>query len=296
MENQKSKSPTFLIVFVSILGIAVIALGYLYFDNKKKSEEIISQLQEYGEIVQQQKESLETELRNIMVQYDSLMTENDTMNLKLAIQQDKIERLLKLRLSDAQKIKKYEKELGTIREVLKSYIVQIDSLNTRNMELMVENKELRTESKRVETMNRQLSEEKEELLTITNEAKTLVAANISAVGLSKRNREQMRFSKIENIRVDFILRKNSVTEPGTKTIYLRLLRPDDLVLGSPESGVIMVNDIELPFSASREVIYENADVPVAIFWENNGDLVGGNYKIELYESGKLIGESEFTLK
>ncbi len=296
MENTKNNTKSVMLIFVIILAVAILVLGYFYYTQKKESEKIISQLEEYGQFISDQKDSLEYELKGIIVQYDSLMTENDTMNLKLAQQQDKIERLLRMRMSDAQKIKKYEKELGTIREVLKTYIVQIDSLNTRNKELMVENKELKNESARVTTMNRQLSEEKEELLTITSEAKTLVASDILGVGLSKRSREINRFAKVEKIRVDFTIRKNSVAEPGEKTIYLRLLRPDGLVLGSAEASVITVNGEDIPYSASREVMYENTDVPMAIYWDNNGDLVGGNYKIEIYEGGKLIGESELALK
>ena len=79
-------------------------------------------------------------------------------------------------------------------------------------------------------------------------------------------------------------------------IYLRLIRPDNLVLSPPEPSVVMVNGEEIPYSANREVTYENNDVPVSIYWDNNGDLVGGNYIIELYEDGKMIGESEFALK
>lgn len=296
METRKNNSSTLMITLVIILGVAILVIAYFYYTQKQESKKVIAQLEEYGQLISDQKDSLEYELKGIIVQYDSLMTENDTMNLKLTVQQDKIEQLLKLRLSDAQKIRKYEKELGTIRNVLKSYIVQIDSLNTRNKELMVENKELRTQSARVETINRQLSEEKEELLTITSEAKTLVASNITGVGLSKRSREINRFAKVVKIRIDFILRKNSVAQAGEKTISLRLLRPDGLVLGSAEAEVIRVNDEDIPVSASRTVVYENSDVPMAIYWDNNGDLVGGNYKIELYEGGKLIGESEFSLK
>lgn len=296
MEQTKNRSLGLMITLVVILGIALILIGYLYYTQKQESEAAIAQLEEYSDLIASQKDSLENELRSIIVQYDSLMTENDTMNLKLAMQQDKIERLLKLRLSDAQKIRKYEKELGTIREVLKSYIVQIDSLNTRNKELMVENKELRTRSERVESENKQLSEEKQELITITSEAKTLVASNIIGVGLSKRSREVNKFSRVETIKIDFVLRKNSVAEPGPKDIYLRLIRPDSLVLSAAEPGIFISNGNELPYSASREVLYENVDIPVAIYWDNNGDLVGGNYRIELYENGKIIGESEMVLK
>lgn len=278
------------------MAIALMVVAYLFYTQKKESESVISKLEEYSGLIESQKDSLETELKGIIVQYDSLMTENDTMNLKLAMQQDKIERLLKLRLSDTQKIRAYEKELGTIRGVLRSYIVQIDSLHTLNKELLVENVELRTKSAKVENINKQLAEDKEELITITNEAKTLVASDIIGVGLNKRSNDTNRFKQVEKVRVDFVLRKNSVSKPGPKMIYLRLIRPDNLVLSSPDPGVLSLNGEEIPFSANREVIYENNDVPVSIFWDNNGDLVGGNYVIELYEDGKLIGSSEFALK
>jgi len=294
--EKKNSSLSYLITLIVVLAIALMVIGYLFYTQKKESEAVIEKLEEYSGLVESQKDDLETELTGIIVQYDSLMTENDTMNLKLAMQQDKIERLLKLRLSDTQKIRAYEKELGTIRGVLRSYIVQIDSLNTRNKELLVENVELRTKSNRVENINKQLSEEKEELITITNEAKTLVASDITGIGLNKRSREQNRFKLIVKIRVDFILRKNSVSQPGPKMIYLRLIRPDNLVLSPPEPGILSINGEEIAYSANREVIYENNDVPVSIFWDNNGDLVGGNYIIELYEDGKLIGSSEFALK
>lgn len=294
--EKKNSSLSYLVTLLVVLAIALIVIGYLFYTQKKESEMVIAKLEEYSGLIEAQKDTLESELRGIIVQYDSLMTENDTMNLKLAMQQNKIESLLRLRLSDAQKIRKFEKELGTIRGILRSYIVQIDSLNTLNKELMVENITLRTQSARIENINRQLSEDKKELITITNEAKILVAANITGVGLNKRSREQNRFSKIEKIRIDFILRKNSISKPGAKMIYLRLIRPDNLVLSPPEPGIVIVNGEEIPYSANREVIYENNDVPVSIYWDNNGDLVGGNYIIELIEDGKIIGTSEFALK
>ncbi|MFW5821331.1 MAG: coiled-coil domain-containing protein [Bacteroidota bacterium] len=294
--EKKNNSVTYLTISIIVLGIAFIVVGYLWYNQKQESDKVILQLEEYSTFIEEQKDSLELELKEIIVQYDSLMTENDTMNLKLTEQQEKIERLLRIRLSDAEKIRKYEKELGTIRKVLRSYIVQIDSLNTKNQILMAENKELRNRSTEVENVNRQLSEEKEELLAITDEAKTLLASEITTIGLNKRSREKDKFNKVEKLRTDFLIRKNKVAEPGSRIIYLRLIRPDGVVLGSTQAGVIEVNEEQIPFSASREIIYENNDVPVSIYWDNNGDLVAGTYQAELYESGKLIGETEFSLQ
>lgn len=295
MEN-KNTSLRFLLAGFIIITLALIIVLFMYFDQKKESRAVIAKLQEYSGILEVKKDSLESELNNIIKQYDLLKSDNDTLNQQITQQQDKIKKLLALRISDAEKIKRYEKELLTIRDVLKSYIVQIDSLNTRNQILMVENKDLKNTGAKLTSQKKQLEKEKEELTTIKEEAKTLIAAGISIVGLNKRNKEQDKIDKITIIRTDFTLRKNTVADAGTKIIYLRLLRPDSLVLGSKESGVIEFQNSQIPYSASREVTYEKNDLPVSIFWENNGDLIKGNYSCELYCEGKMIGTTSFTLR
>ena len=295
MDTSNRTARTLLIILIT-LSVALVIVSVIFFVQKKKSNEMINKLQEYSDIVTEKKDSLESELNNIIVRYDSLMTDNDSLNEALTEQQDKIKRLLSLRVNDAEKIRKYEKELGTIRQVLRSYIVQIDSLNTRNQILTAENKQLRNKSIETQNRNKQLQQEKEELTNIKTEAKTLIAANIDVVPLNKRSKEKDKADKVEKIRVDFTLRKNTVADPGSKVIYLRLIRPDGLVLGSSDSGVIEYQDEEIPYSASREVIYENEDLAVSIYWDNNGDLIPGTYKAELYAEGNLIGQTEFSMK
>ena len=292
----KNLNTSKLLGILAVLGVILIVLLALFINQRVKSNKIITQLEEYSEIITSTKDSLELELKIIIMQYDSLKTDNDTMNTQLVVQQDRIQKLLQLRMSDVEKIRRYEKELNSIREVLRSYIVQIDSLNTKNLQLMAENVELKTIGTKLETRTRQLEKEKEVLTTITDEAKTLIAAGINMVPLNKRGREDNKIDRITILRTDFTIRKNTVADPGPKIIYLRLTRPDGLVLGSPESGIITVEGEDLSFSARREVIYENNDLPVSIFWNNNGDLVAGNYKVELYCEGKLIGNTEFGLK
>jgi len=294
MENSNRTAKSLLIILI-VLSVALVIVSVIFFVQKKKSNDMITQLQEYSSIVTEKKDSLESELNHIIVRYDSLMTNNDSLNTMLVEQQNKIKRLLSLRVNDAEKIRKYEKELGTIRDVLRSYIVQIDSLNTRNQILTAENKQLRNKTVETENKNKQLQQEKEALTSIKDVATTLIAANVQAVPLNKRSREKDKFEKVEKIRVDFMIRKNTVAEAGPKVIYLRIIRPDGVVLGSSDAGVITSGDQEIPYSASREIIYENQDIPVSIFWDNNGDLIAGTYKVELYAEGKMIGETEFSL-
>jgi FtsZ-binding cell division protein ZapB len=295
MENKKN-SLSLLIAGFAIMTLALIVVLFLYFDQRKESRAVIAQLQQYSGIMEVKKDSLENELNGIIAQYDALKSDNDTLNLQLTMQQEKIKKLLAMRISDSEKIKRYEKELLTIRDVLKSYIVQIDSLNTKNQILLVENKDLRNVGAKLENKNKKLEQEKEELTTIKLEAKTLIAAGITAVPLNKRSKEQEKADKVTKIRVDFTLRKNTVADAGTRIVYLRLIRPDGVVLGSKDASVLEFEGNQLPYSASREVIYEKNDLPVSIFWDNNGDLLKGVSTCELYCDGKLIGKSEFTLK
>ncbi len=295
MENKRSSNSPLIAGFV-VMSIALIIVLFLYFDQRKESKAVISQLQEFSTMMEVKKDSLEHELNGIITQYDALKSDNDTLNLQISAQQDKIKKLLALRISDAEKIKRYEKELSTIRDVLKSYIVQIDSLNTRNQILLVENKDLKNTGAKLQSKNKQLEQEKVELTSSKNEARTLIAAGITPVALNKRNKEQDKVDKVTIIRVDFTLRKNTVADAGPKVIYLRLIRPDSLVLGSKEAGVIDVGDKQVSYSAKREVAYEKTDLPVSIFWNNNGDLIKGSYTCELYCEGKMIGTTEFTLR
>ena len=133
-------------------------------------------------------------------------------------------------------------------------------------------------------------------MSIKDEAETLITSGILSVPLNKRGKEDNKIDRITKIRVDFTIRKNAIAKSGPKMIYLRILRPDKIVLGSSEPGVFQIKDGELPFSAKREIIYENDDIPVSIFWDNNGDLISGLYQVELYSEGKNIGNAEFALK
>ena len=243
-----------------------------------------------------EKDSLEGELCNIYFRYDTLETNNLELQVEMKQQQEKIERLIALQAEDAYKIRMYRKEMETLRSVLRSYIVQIDSLNMKNQELMAMNKQLRNTELRLETEKKQLEEDKSQLEEIKDLATTLQVSQIGLVMLNKRDKETERIRSAIKVRVDFLLRANNVATAGEKKIYLRLIRPDQVVLGSPEMEMIETGGDQLPASASRVINYENEDLPVSIFWTNDGEIVPGEHRVELFLDGKLIGTSSFVLK
>jgi flagellar basal body-associated protein FliL len=288
-ENPKKKKPVFLIILVIVLVCAVGYLGYTYYELKVESTEEKAELN-------RQKDKLEKELVEIIGEYDSLKSENDTMNIKLQAEQERIERLLKVNANNVYKIRMYEKELLTIRKVLRSYVVQIDSLNMANQELRAQNLEARQQLVRAENERRQLTQAAEELTSKVEMASVLNAKNIIITALrNDKGRATERYDKTIRLRTCFTLRENPILEPGPKTIYMRILRPDEVVLTSGVNFFDYQGE-QMVYSASREVSYENVDVDMCIYWQNDGQLVPGEYQLALYADGHEIGSTSFALR
>jgi FtsZ-binding cell division protein ZapB len=289
MEKKSIKYIVAMIVLIVILGGGLIIMLARY--NKMKAESEMAR-----ETLEDQKQSLSKELKDMNVEYDALKTDNDSMNHKIEDQQKKIKGLLSIQASNIDKIKIYKKELGTLRDIMKSYIVQIDSLNRRNQVLVEENQDVKTKLSDARTKNETLSQEKEDLSSKVNLASTLSAKNITTLALNKRGKETEKVSKVTKLKVCFTIRENSIAKAGTKTIYIRLTRPDNLVLATSEQNTFDYENQNLVYSEKRDVEYENKDVDMCIFWDNQNNLITGIYSVDLFTDGKLIGSSTFTLK
>jgi hypothetical protein len=282
-----------------VLGLLVVVLAvavYMLLDTRKNLNLVSDDLAEKTEFFLVEKDSLEGELRNIYFRYDTLETNSLELQVEMQQQKEKIDKLISMQAEDAYKIRMYRKEMETLRTVLRSYIVQIDSLNMQNQELLAENKQLRNTELRLSTEKEQLEKDKTQLEEIKDLATTLQASQIDLVMLNKRDKKSDRIRTAVKVRTDFVLRANNVAIAGEKKIFLRIIRPDHVVLGSPELEMIDIDGEPVPASASRVINYENEDLPVSIFWANDGEIVPGEHVVELYSEGKLIGTASFVFK
>lgn len=279
----------YLVALVITLSVIAILLALkLFIDNRNHNESL--------QYVESQKTQLETELNELIFEYDTLKADNDSLYDQLQAEQDKIRQLLKRQASSTTKIKMYERELKTLRDVMRSYIVQIDSLNTRNRELTEENIQVRSELRQVSTDYSELSKEKDELRSTVQVAKKLNATNILSEGLNKSSKPKDKIAKIEKIRVCFTVRENAVADAGPKLIYMQITRPDDVVLSSPDAGMFEFNEEQMVYSANRELDYANSDIDLCIYWDVAEELIAGTYFISLYCEGYEIGTATMVLK
>lgn len=282
-------------IIVIILSVLLLILIFLYFFQRMEHRSMV------GEITAE-KDSIQFELNQMVTSYDSLRTDNDTLNEQLFAAQSKVKDLLleveQTKRVSYEKITRYQKEVTTLRGIMRNYIVQIDSLNRRNQQLMAENLEVKEQVKQVESQNVQLSQEKKRLEQNLQRAATLESVGLLAEALNNRSKETKFANRTEMIRVSFTLSKNVTAKRGTKNIYVRIMRPDQLLLSKSPNDVFPFEDLKIPFSAMREVNYEGNELPVNIFWDNKGaaPLMAGKYTIDIFADGNNIGTTTLELR
>ena len=124
-----------------IIIIALVAvLGLLTFQHFRVTSQIREDFRIERDTLNNQINGLITEIDQINLRNDSVSNE---LRLNIATERHKADslmsRLKKERNMNREKLRAYEKELGTLRTIMKRYLGQIDSLNNLNKKLVAEN-------------------------------------------------------------------------------------------------------------------------------------------------------------
>lgn len=288
---QKNKSG---LMFILILVIALLAVvTWLYIDQRQTTNEIETALTA-------EKDSLQSHLLQLRTEYDELMTDNDSLNTHLNEEKEKIDDLLAeiktVKATNYFKIKQLQNELGTLREVAKSYVHQIDSLNTMNQALVAENIMVKDEIKAAKTANVKLEEKNKDLSGKVELASTLGTENIEAIPLNKRGKANHRINKIAKIKISFTIKENVLAAAGERDVYIRIAGPDDYILAKSEDDLFEYQGQEIVYSAKRPVDYVNKDMDVVVYWDNNGALIQGTYEVYIFADGAQIGDAQFLIE
>lgn len=292
-QSQVKKTSKVLIGVIAALSVVVLVLGGMYLKQVDSSKSIQEQLT-------QEKDSIQANLQNMASEYKQLKTDNDTINTQLQGQRAKVEELLteirRVKSVSYQQIKQYQSELGTLRAIMRSYITQIDSLNTLNQALIAENIEVKKSYSSEKVKNQELSQKNESLNTQVAKGSQIKARGVSALPINARGKEMSRASRVEKVKVCFTLVENSIAKPGIKVVYLRVNSPDGFLLAKSEADVFTAGGENLVYSAKREVDYQNQDVDMCIFYDTRGELKPGTYSASIFLDGQKVGTTQFILK
>ena len=297
MDQEKRKAGKGMLILLVIIILVLGATVGILFSKLGDSEKKVTEVQVENEILENLKNDLEEDLTDLQDQFGALQTNNDSLMNLASQQQEKITKLLAIKADNAYKIKMYQKELGTLREVLRSYITQVDSLQQINLALRGEKSALTKDLAEVRTQRERLTQDKEKLTSTVQKAQVLSASDILTTGLNNRSKENQRARFIEKLKTCFTVRENQIADAGERIFYLVIIKPDKKVLTNKSNDTFLTQDgAAIVYTDKRTIEYENKDVEVCIFTDNNDRLTTGFYEAKLYCDGYLVGTSTFELK
>ncbi len=286
-------------IYLLIIVISVSFNIWLYISKDeiiKEKDKIASMYK--GTVVE--KESIKTDLNDMLLQYDDLKTNNYTLNKRLENEKEKIMVLLKkiknIKSLSSQKISLYKKELATLRKIMRSFVVQIDSLNTANKKLIAKNNEVNMKYETVKSEKEELIGIKDSLSGTVAIAKIIKAQNAIVSGLNRRGRTTRRSSKLATIKFCLTLLDNELAVKGSKYIYLRVSAPNKKILSSSDDKLFEYNGEKIAYSSSRKVEYNGKKTDICVFWKKDEELTSGLYYIDAFVDGNKVATKTLTLK
>lgn len=289
--NKKIWIPTIIVVLI-LAGVT----AYLFINLNKQKEENAA-IKELAEI---DKKEMENEYQQFAQQYSEMKTQinNDSIVAQLTAEQEKTQRLLnelrRVKSTDAIEITRLKKELATVRAVIRSYVMEIDSLNKVNANLTQENTRVKGQYEAATRQIEGLSSERRSLSEKVAIAAQLDATGISLVAKNKRGKATDQIDKATTLQVSFNITRNVTAASGVKDIYVRIMSPTGSLLNG--AGSFSYENRMLQYSMKRSVEYNGEETPVTLFWNVSQALVAGTYQVSIFADGNMIGSRSFAFK
>ncbi len=281
-------------VVIAVFVLLLAGIGYLGY-NLMQEKQANQDMQELAAL---DKQEMEKEYQDFAAQYSEMKTfiKNDSIIAELTAEQERTQKLLeelkRTHASDAAEITRLKKELATVRAVLRSYVIQIDSLNRLNQNLMDENDRVRNQLAESTQQNQELSSQKASLSEKVAIAAQLDATGITLSPLDKKGKAEKKISKARTLAVGFTITKNVTASNGTRNVYVRITTPEGELLNG--GGTFEYAGKQLGWSMMKAIEYTGEETSLTLYWPVNEYLGGGQYNVSIFCDGQAIGSRNFT--
>lgn len=247
-----------------------------------------------------EKDDLTREMIALQNDYASLSSDYESINMQLDSSREEvsqlIERIKKTEVTNRTKIRQYEKELGTLRSIMKNYIVQIDSLNTLNKKLTADAAAARREAAESRRRNEELNKTVESLSDQVAAGSVIKGRGLRLDAYNASNRITDRSSRVVRLMATLSLVENELAAKGPVRVYIQVKDPDGAVLTNSSSKEFMLNGQPVMASASREVDYQGNEVELSLYLNDIPDYVKGIYTVEAFTENGSLGTAELMLR
>jgi myosin heavy subunit len=287
--NDIKKLKAIIAALASLAAILAIVFFFVLRDRQSMIEDLTLD-----------KEELTQELVSLQGEYSVLSSDNDSLNIQLDREREKVDQLLeriqKTEASNRSKIRQYEKELGTLRSIMKHYIVQIDSLNTLNNELRKDAADARRIAKESTEKYEKLSKTTDEYAKLVEKGSAVKGRGVNVVAINKSNKETERSSRVVKLRTCLSLVENSIAAKGPMTVYIRVKGPDGILMTNDQQRIFTSAGEQMIYTESREVDYQGSEVEVCVYFGAEQGFTKGVYTVEVYTTAGLLGTGDILLR
>ena len=298
MTDIKKKDPKLVIFIALIAALGIVAAVLVWINLQQKAE-----MKEMVEIMEFEKEQLEDEYEELAIQFDGYQSQdihNDSLVQLLAKEQQRVqdlrEELRITKVTNARRIAELKKELATVREVMVSYVHQIDSLDRTNKRLVAENRQVKQQYQEVARQAQQLEEERTQLAEVVSRASMLEIEHFEMIALNKRDRKTTIYNQIQKLQFDYTIGRNITNKPGMKTLYMRITRPDGEVMQKSVNDMFAFENSEIAYSVSKDFEYAGEESSGSLYWLVEEILQIGWYNADFFVDGELIGSFPFEIR
>ena len=278
---------------VAVLVAVLAIMAYLLIDKFVENE----QLQELAEL---DKQEMAQQYKDFDAQYGELQKQLSNDSLIAQIEEERrhtqelLEELERTKSTDAREIARLKKEISTLRQVLRNYIMQVDSLNRLNETLMTENNQMKDKVNQANSQIYSLSNERNAL-----QDKVSIAAQLDATGFwvspkNKRGKDASKAKDCKKLAFGFTIVKNVTAENGQRIIYARILKPDNTAMG--KKGTFAYENTQVEYTEKKYIEYDGEEQKVTMYADVDEFLVAGTYKVLVFCDSQMIGQTAFTLK
>ena len=292
-KKEKQSANLGLQIATGVLAVIAIALGIVLWTMNSRSSTLKKELEAEKQELEANIVELQDTLSKITSNYESINLQLDTSRQQVA---ELIDKLKHTQATNRAKIRQYEGELGTLRSIMRNYLVQIDSLNTANQKLKAEVTEVRKEADETRRANQQLTRKLEDAEAKVSAGSVLKARGIRLEAYSESKRPTDRSSRTVRLLTTLSLIENAIITPGPVTVYIRVTNPMGNLLTNARSTGFTCKGQAMTASASREVDYEGAELTVSIYLNDIPEYTKGVYTVEAYTTGGTLGKAELMLK
>ena len=291
-EAAAAKNKTLKIVMGVLAAAALALVGVLVYVWTQKTA-LVNELEAEKQDLTEQMVALQKDYESLSSDYDSINSQLDTSRAEVAAL---IERIQQTEATNRSKIRQYEKELGTLRTIMRSYITQIDSLNTLNHKLTADAAAARREAAESKREAQQLTQQVADLSGQVAAGAVLKARGLRIEAYNNSDKKTDRSSRTVRLLTTLSLVENELAPKGPVRVYIRVKDPEGIILTNANRSQFSLNGETLVASASREVDYEGSEVELSIYLNDISSYVKGVYTVEAYTEQSFLGSAELLLR